>query len=64
MMTSITSVEKVHILEFTDRELKEILSSAVMQMVRAAETSVSEQELRTLSQVIEKCSRATKMSSL
>lgn len=49
------------LVELTEREVKEILGTAVKQMVQIAqEPSSSEQDVETLASVINKCSKATK----
>lgn len=58
--SQVVTAEPVHILEFTDTELREILGSAVKQMVRIASEPSTEQEIATLGKVIEKCSHVSK----
>ena len=52
--------EQTHVVEFSDSELKEILGTAVKQMVRIANEPASEQEIATLVKVVEKCSSISK----
>lgn len=51
-----TKPEQTYMVEFSDSEIKEILGTAVKQMVRIANEPASEQEIVTLGKVIEKCS--------
>jgi hypothetical protein len=55
-----TSKTKTKVVEFSDLELQEILGTAVEKMVRIAKEPTSEQEITTLSRVIEKCSQLRK----
>ena len=48
--------EQIHTVEFSDSEIREILGTAVNQMVRIKDEPASEQEIATLGKVIEKCS--------
>lgn len=48
------------LLELTEQEIKEMLGTAVKQMVRIAQEPASEVEVETLASVISKCSKATK----
>ncbi len=48
------------LLELTEQEVKQVLGTAVKQMVRIADEPSSEIELETLASVITKCSKATK----
>ena len=52
--------EQTHTVEFSDSELREILGSAVKQMVRIKDEPASDQEIATLGKVIEKCSSISK----
>jgi hypothetical protein len=54
--------EKTHVVELTDKELKEILSAAVKQLIRSKEEFLPEDEVNTLSSVIEKCCKISKSS--
>lgn len=60
----VATAERTHIIEFSDSEIRHILSSAVKQMVRVVNEPTSEQEITTLSKVIEKCSKISKSKSL
>lgn len=59
-MGTIQAIEPTHIVEFTESELKEILGTAVKQMVRIANEPATEQEIAVLGKVIEKCSSISK----
>ena len=59
-MATIQQAEQLHTVEFSDSEIKEILGTAVKQMVRIANEPASEQEIATLGKVIEKCSTISK----
>ncbi len=48
------------LLELTEQEVKQVLGTAVKQMVRIAQEPASDLELETLASVISKCSKATK----
>lgn len=48
------------LLELTEQEIKQVLGTAVKQMVRIADEPSSDVELETLASVISKCSKATK----
>jgi hypothetical protein len=54
-----TMLESKVLLEFTEMELKQILGTAVKQMVRLASEPSSDSEIETLGSVIQKCSKAT-----
>lgn len=48
------------LLELTEQEIKQVLGTAVKQMVRIAREPSTDIELETLASVISKCSKATK----
>ncbi len=48
------------LLELTEQEIKQVLGTAVKQMVRIAREPSTDVELETLASVINKCSKATK----
>lgn len=51
------AAEQLRTVEFSDQELQEILGTAVEKMVRIAKEPSSDQEIKTLSRVVEKCSK-------
>jgi hypothetical protein len=59
-MATQVKAERTHIVEFSESEIKEILGTAVKQMVRIANEPSSDQEIATLGKVIEKCSLISK----
>lgn len=54
------SQEAQVLIELTEQEIKQVLGTAVKQMVRIAQEPASDIELETLASVISKCSKATK----
>lgn len=52
--------EAAVLLELTEQEIKQVLGTAVKQMVRIAHEPSTDLELETLASVISKCSKATK----
>lgn len=60
MVTTQMISEPTHIVEFSESEIKEILGTAVKQMVRIANEPSSDQEIATLGKVIEKCSSVSR----
>lgn len=59
-MAALAMAEQTHIVEFSESEIRGILGSAVKQMVLIANEPSSEQEIATLSKVVEKCSCISK----
>lgn len=55
-----TVIEKTHVIEFTEKEIKEILRSAAKQMIRVANEPICDHEISILGKVIEKCSAVSK----